>query len=165
MIRMTNRSFIMTISWILLAILAFVDAKSTLTHEIDDRAGTIRVTLQSDCGLLGVSHESFVPGAQGGSMRIQRESFVSSDDQRHFSITVDVQHVPADEIASIGFSSYGVVDQCTNEMLALVDPLVFRLSSRHEGGRRLFIIEVGMDFDLVFPPNTVVRPNISIASL
>jgi len=50
-------------------------------------------------------------------------------------------------------------------MLALVDPLVFRLSSRHEGGRRLFIIEVGMDFDLVFPPNTVVRPNISIASL
>lgn len=49
-------------------------------------------------------------------------------------------------------------------MLALVDPLVFRLSSRHEGGRRLFIIEIGMDIGLVFPPNIVSRPNISIVS-
>jgi len=69
-------------------------------------------------------------------MRVREETFLQESSMM-FSIDFDVARMPQDQLASIGFSSYGVVDECTHEMLALVDPLVFRLSSRHEGGRRL----------------------------
>lgn len=126
---MTNESFIMLFGLILLAISSLADAKATLSHSADDPAGTIRVTLLSECALHGVTNQSFVPGAMGEHMFAVPGSFESSDDMRRFSCVMDVSNVPLGEVASIGFSSYGVVDSCTNEMLALVDPLLFRLSS------------------------------------
>jgi len=107
-----------------------------LTWEHASDPDAIFVTLSGDCDLLGVKPTSFVPGALGEHMTVRHDTFAQHD-SRTFSIAIDVSGVPLDELASIGFSSYGVVDSCTNEMLALVDPLVFRLSSRHEGGRRL----------------------------
>jgi hypothetical protein len=103
-------------------------------------------------------------------MRVVPDTFISSSNQfiassNLFSVEVDVSRVPVGEAATIGFSSFGVVDTCTGTTLALVDPLVFRMARNEQGnGRRLFTIEVGLDIGLVFPPHTVTRPNITIVS-
>jgi hypothetical protein len=89
--------------------------------------GMMGLVLKGDCGLIGVTSGSFVPGAQGEWMRVDDASFLGESGGSVFSVQVDVSRVPAGEAATIGFSSWGVVDSCTGTTLGLVDPLVFRV--------------------------------------
>jgi hypothetical protein len=45
-------------------------------------------------------------------MRVREETFLQESSMM-FSIDFDVARMPQDQVASIGFSSYGVVDSCT----------------------------------------------------
>lgn len=123
--------------WLIASFIGFASVWGATLESSPNQDGILKVDLVSDCPLTGVESDSFKGGLLGEWMRVDLESFVASGDRRRFSVNVDVSGVPMDQVASIGFSSYGVVDECTHEMLALVDPLVFRLSSRHEGGRRM----------------------------
>jgi hypothetical protein len=64
-------------------------------------------------------------------MQILHETF-SMTDLSHFRVQVDVSRVPVGDAATIGFSSFGVIDSCTSTTLALVDPLVFRLKTQDD---------------------------------
>ena len=57
-----------------------------------------------------MTDKSFVPGALGEWMTVDASSFVGAPGSLLYSVQVDVSSVPLDQVASIGFSSYGVVD-------------------------------------------------------
>ncbi len=58
----------------LLALIGFAFGGGVLSHQSTSE-GVLRVTLTSDCALLGVTADSFVPGALGEYMRVDRASF------------------------------------------------------------------------------------------
>jgi hypothetical protein len=92
------------------------------------------IEMTSECGLMGVTAKSFVPGLMDEFIHMDEASFLGAPGGAVYSVVADVSRVPAGQVASIGFSSLGVVDSCTSTTLDLVDPLVFRVKERENEG-------------------------------